>query len=76
MMPVMDGWTFRAEQLKDPRLSDVPVVILSGGREVAQEATNLRAAPFLVKPFKAVQLMSAVETYCGAGRQVPRRLTI
>src|SRR5262249_32819601 len=26
MMPVMNGWEFRAEQLKDPSLSKIPVV--------------------------------------------------
>ncbi|HWX35745.1 MAG TPA: response regulator, partial [Steroidobacteraceae bacterium] len=29
MMPVMDGWEFRAQQRKDRALADVPVVVLS-----------------------------------------------
>jgi CheY-like chemotaxis protein len=29
MMPVMDGWEFRREQLRDPRLVHIPVVVLS-----------------------------------------------
>ena len=29
MMPVMDGWDFRQEQLGDPALRDIPVVIVS-----------------------------------------------
>src|SRR5947207_15447872 len=29
MMPVMNGWQFRAEQLKDPRLAEVPVLVIS-----------------------------------------------
>src|SRR5947208_5356923 len=29
-MPVMDGWTLRAELKRDPELSSIPVVILSG----------------------------------------------
>jgi CheY-like chemotaxis protein len=29
MMPVMDGWDFRQEQLADPALKDIPVVVVS-----------------------------------------------
>jgi CheY-like chemotaxis protein len=28
-MPVMDGWTFRFEQRRDPTLADIPVVVLT-----------------------------------------------
>jgi CheY-like chemotaxis protein len=36
MMPVMDGWQFRAEQRKDRILADVPVVVLSALGDTAQ----------------------------------------
>ena len=29
MMPVMDGWDFRHEQLRDPALRDIPVVVVT-----------------------------------------------
>jgi CheY-like chemotaxis protein len=29
MMPVMDGWAFRREQLRDPQLAHIPVIVLS-----------------------------------------------
>jgi len=29
MMPVMDGWDFRAEQLKDPAICETPVIVLT-----------------------------------------------
>ena len=29
MMPVMDGWDFRDEQLRDPALKDIPVVVIT-----------------------------------------------
>ena len=29
MMPVMDGWDFRVEQLRDPTLKDIPVVVIT-----------------------------------------------
>src|SRR5437870_239170 len=35
MMPVMDGWQFRDAQARDPRLSSIPVVVVTaaGSRE-------------------------------------------
>jgi CheY-like chemotaxis protein len=40
MMPQMNGFQFREEQLRDPALRDIPVVILSGdGRAEAKAAT-------------------------------------
>jgi CheY-like chemotaxis protein len=30
VMPTMDGWTFRMQQLRDPALADIPVVVLAG----------------------------------------------
>src|SRR5438045_8014067 len=29
-MPVMDGWTFRVEQRRDPGIANIPIVVLSG----------------------------------------------
>src|SRR5690606_10740757 len=35
MMPVMDGWRFRAEQQKDPVLNQVPIVVMSADSNLA-----------------------------------------
>ena len=32
MMPVMDGWDFRAAQLADPSLRDIPVIVISASQ--------------------------------------------
>jgi CheY-like chemotaxis protein len=64
MMPEMDGWTFRAEQLKDPMLADVPVVIVSGTRDVASIANKLAVAAYLVKPFRIERLLAIVQQHC------------
>ena len=29
MMPVMNGWQFRAKQLQDPALAEIPVIVMS-----------------------------------------------
>ena len=66
MMPGMDGWTFRAEQMKDSRIAAIPVVILSGAgvREAALAAGHLAAADFLVKPFTTEALLATVRAHC------------
>ena len=63
MMPVLDGWGFRAEQrrLASP-LSQVPVVILSGARDAASAAKDLDAAGLVVKPFALEALIEAVQS--------------
>jgi CheY-like chemotaxis protein len=50
-MPGMTGWEFRREQLRDPRLAVVPVVIASGA-----EPGPLDADAFLAKPFGPAEL--------------------
>jgi CheY-like chemotaxis protein len=72
MMPVLDGWQFRAAQLQRPDLADVPVVIITGGHDAADEAARLGAVGYLVKPFKWSALLTALETDYGARRATPR----
>jgi signal transduction histidine kinase len=60
MMPVMDGWQFRAEQLQDTTLARIPVVVLSGAGDVRREATALGAAGYVAKPFKLDSLLGVV----------------
>ena len=60
MMPVMDGQTFRREQLKDPTLSAVPVVVLSAHAQTAQLAREIGAVAHLLKPFDLDKLLGAI----------------
>lgn len=61
MMPVMDGWQFREEQLRDPALASIPVVALSahGGIEALDAAAHLR------KPVELKQLLDTVARFFG-----------
>jgi CheY-like chemotaxis protein len=59
-MPVMDGTQFRREQIKDPRLAKVPVIVISA----LSDRTNVDANEFLVKPVDVEVLLSTVERYC------------
>jgi CheY-like chemotaxis protein len=54
MMPVMDGYQFRAAQLEDPDLAQVPVVIISAFDH------RLEAAAVIQKPFLVEELLATV----------------
>ena len=55
MMPVMNGWQFRIEQLRDPSLARIPVVLMS-----ASEPEGLVADGHVVKPFDIPALLAAI----------------
>lgn len=60
-MPRMDGSSFRAKQLADPRLARVPVVLISADAELGEKARALKVAAFVRKPIDVEQLTAAVE---------------
>ena len=64
MMPQMDGRTFRVEQLQDPALSPIPVVIVSAMTDVAEAAEELQVAAHVTKPVRLAQLMQIVDRFC------------
>lgn len=63
MMPVMDGWAFRAEQLADPTLADIPVIVLTADGSASEKATHLGCAGSLRKPVDLLTLLGAVEPH-------------
>lgn len=64
MMPVMDGRAFREEQMRDPALRDIPVVVLSAYRDVAGSAQELAAAGYLEKPLHLRDLLQIIRQHC------------
>jgi DNA-binding response OmpR family regulator len=63
MMPVLDGWGFRARQRGlDPDLATIPIVILSGAREATAAGVELDAAAVVVKPFVLDELVQTIRT--------------
>lgn len=60
-MPMMDGSAFRKEQLSDPALASIPVVVLSAEQDIASRAAALGAAAAIQKPFSPEALRSAIE---------------
>jgi signal transduction histidine kinase len=59
MMPVMDGWQFRAQQKRDPALAAIPVIVLSGNQSAAAVAVDAQLC--LHKPLEADALVQAIE---------------
>lgn len=63
MMPVMDGWQFRREQVKMARLAHIPVIVVSAaGRD---RIGQIDADAVLSKPVDLDELLARVTQYSG-----------
>ena len=67
MMPYMDGRSFREEQLANPGLSAIPVIVFSAYQDVAKTASEMHAAGHLAKPLKLADLLRMVQSHCARG---------
>jgi CheY-like chemotaxis protein len=65
MMPIMDGWEFRAEQSRDPRFGDIPVVVLTAHANMEEVVRRMHAVDCLEKPFDLSILLATLERFCG-----------
>jgi len=63
MMPIMNGFQFREEQLKIPALAGVPVVVVTADVNAKNKADQLRAAAFVQKPLKIQTLLDIIESH-------------
>lgn len=61
MMPEMNGWEFRAEQLKDPALAHIPVVVLTADGHASDKAKEIGAVAYLKKPLDMSDLLATIE---------------
>jgi CheY-like chemotaxis protein len=55
MMPVMNGWQFREEQLADVALASFPVIVMT-----AMDPEGIRADAFVRKPFDIDELLGKI----------------
>jgi CheY-like chemotaxis protein len=66
MMPVMDGWDFRATQIQSPELKEVPVVLITAaGFSKESVRTQFGDLPFFAKPPNPDALLATVKRVCG-----------
>jgi CheY-like chemotaxis protein len=71
-MPEMDGFEFRAAQLADPAIADIPVAVMTGGGwAVEADARKIGLVRFLRKPVDIDELLRLFETHCGGGDRAP-----
>jgi DNA-binding response OmpR family regulator len=62
MMPVMDGWQFRREQVRNAALASIPVIVVSAsGRDRIEQ---IDADDYLAKPVNLEELLARVTQYC------------
>ncbi len=64
MMHGTNGWEFRTEQLRDPRLATVPVIVCSGDGRLDEKASALGIVGQLGKPIAPAALIALVAQHC------------
>ena len=68
MMPVMDGFAFRARQLLSTRLAAIPVIILSAVYDMDTVALALRPDAYFRKPFDLDVVLASVDAVASRRR--------
>ncbi len=64
MMPVKDGWQFRAEQLLDEALAALPVIVMSGAGRPIEQAQLLGLQDYIEKPIPPERLLNMLRGLC------------
>jgi CheY-like chemotaxis protein len=59
-MPVMDGWQFRSEQTRNPRLAHIPVIVVTA----LSDRADVDANEVIIKPVDVDRLLTKVDQYC------------
>lgn len=62
-MPVMNGATFRGQQLADPTIAEIPLILVTGRDDSAPLANALGATACVRKPLVGDELLQLVERY-------------
>jgi CheY-like chemotaxis protein len=63
MMAGMSGWEFRANQLRNPKLTAIPVVVLTAANTLSDGSQTLSDVEILEKPFPLDTLLNVVGRY-------------
>jgi CheY-like chemotaxis protein len=72
MMPVMDGWAFRHEQIAAPAVRDIPVVVISARQPHDARDADLAPAAVVAKPFDLDELVNTVHHILSVSSQIDR----
>jgi len=63
-MPTMDGWEFREHQLRDRRLTEIPVVVVSSYADPRREATSMGALAGMREPIEVEEVARLLTVAC------------
>jgi two-component system chemotaxis response regulator CheY len=63
-MAGMDGYEFRAKQLRDPQISDIPVIVLTAHPRPQSRDESLGHVMRLGKPLDIDRLLQLVRRHC------------
>lgn len=74
MMPVMNGYDFREEQLKDPAIAAIPVIVITADGRAREKAAQLHSDRYLQKPLSPVELLRAISEFCPPGAAASERV--
>ena len=60
MMPIMDGYAFRAAQLREADIAAIPVICVSGRHDAVAAARQLKTDGCVEKPFELDAIVERV----------------
>lgn len=63
MMPIMDGYAFRTEQLKNAVWSKIPTIVMSAEANAKEKMKNFQITAFLSKPVELETILNTVARY-------------
>ena len=63
MMPVMDGYSFRTEQLKNSNWASIPTVVMSAEANAKEKMKNFNITAFLSKPVELDTILKTVARF-------------
>jgi two-component system, chemotaxis family, chemotaxis protein CheY len=69
MMPRMNGWEFRREQLADQEIREIPVVVVTAAQLDAASRAQLGDVDLVAKPPSLPVLLAALRRHCGESAQ-------
>jgi len=73
MMPNMNGFQFREEQLKHPAYARIPVAVISADVMAKEKVEKLLVSRFIRKPVQLQPLLAVVESMIARPKAPPER---
>lgn len=63
MMPVMDGYAFRKEQLKNDSWSNIPTIVMSAESNAKEKLKSYNVTAFFSKPIELETILQMIKKY-------------